>query len=106
MDMRRCFVHMKVRREHSQIWIAFLETLIVFVRTVSARRALLLPTYLPCAKFEDDLIGTAFPAFGLDMLVVIGNLSVLAFLFIIVLFQSFVPNSSLVHTVKLIAVIL
>ena len=31
MDMRRCFVHMKVRREHSQVGIALLEALIVFV---------------------------------------------------------------------------
>ena len=94
MDMRRRFVHMKVSGEHSQVGIALLEALIVFVEdcprklgVFSCRRHIVLVAYL-----EDDLVEQLFLLSGLNMLVIIGYLSVLAFLFIVVLFQSFIKH--------------
>lgn len=98
---------MKVRREHSQIWIAFLEALIVFVEDCPRKLGVL--SYcrhiFHVADLEDDLVEQLFLLSRLDMLVVIGNLSVLAFLFIVVLFQSFVKQFVVHFLDRLIAVI-
>ena len=71
-----------------------METLIVFVEDrprklgiLACRRHIFL-----VADLENDLVEQLFLLSGLDVLVIIGNFSVLAFLLIIVLIQSFIKH--------------
>ena len=85
---------MKVSGEHSQVGITLLESPIVFVEDCPSKLGVLscCRHIFLVADLEDDLVEQLFLLSGLDVFVVIWNFSVLAFLLIVVLFQSFIKH--------------
>ena len=101
MNVWRGLVHMEMRREHPEVWIAPLKALIVFIQHGSCQLRILASGahILPVPNLQNDLVKGLFLIAGTDFFIVVWNAPVCTGLFLIVAFQGIIKKL-MVHSLN------
>ena len=94
MNVWRGLVHMEMRREHPEVWIAPLKALIVFIQHGSCQLCILAggTRILLVPDLQDNLVKGFLLIAGADFLIVIRYAPVCTGLLLVVAFQGFIKK--------------
>ena len=101
------FVHMEMRREHPEVWIALLKALIILVQYGSCQLRIFAGGahifFVP--DLQNDLVEGLLLIAGANLLVVVRNTPVTSGLLFVVAFQSFIEKLVVYRLDALVAVV-